>query len=340
MDKPKKSRSIWLRLLLGLAVSFLAIYAVLKFVNLDDLKKALTTVSWQFILIVVILDILGLFVRGKAWQTILGNKISLIQSFFGVSEGYFLNNILPFRGGEFGRSFFVGRSSGLGTFYTLSTIVIERAFDIAFAALLIILTLPFLTGLDWIKPIALIALAVIILGMVGLFLLTRCKEKVITWISQRENKSRIYSFVIPKTRNLIEGFSSIRTPSQFFLSLFWIAATWAVWSVIYHFAMVQVVPGSPLWTGAFIAAVLALGVAIPSAPAALGVFEAAFTGAVVLIGGSASTGFAYALIVHLIQFILVGILGIWGLYRDGTSLSVFIGEVMKKDSRPNPIGLE
>lgn len=329
-----------MRLVLGLAVSILAFFAVLKFVNLEDLKIALATVSWKFIVIIVLLDILGLFVRGKAWQTILGNKISLINSFFGVSEGYFLNNILPFRGGEIGRSFFVGRSSGLGTFYTLSSIVIERAFDIAFAALLIILTLPFLTGLDWVKPIAFIALAVIISGMAGLFLLTRYKEKVITWISKHEKKSRIYSFVIPKARNLIEGFSTIRKPSQFFLSLFWMAACWTVWSVIYHFSMVQVVPGSPLWTGAFIAAVLALGVAIPSAPAALGVFEAAFTGAVVLIGGSASTGFAYGLTLHLIQFVLVGIIGIWGLYRDGTSLSAFIGEVMKKDSQPNPIGLE
>ena len=192
MGEQKKSKTIWLRLGLGVAISVLAIYAVLKFVNPEDLKTAMATVSWKFILVIVILDILGLVVRGKAWQTILGNKINLTQAFFGVSEGYFLNNILPFRGGEFGRSFFVGRSSGLGTFYTLSTIVIEHAFDIGFAALLIILTLPFLTGLEWAKPIALIALAVIILGMVGLFLLTRYKDKVIAWISKHENKSRIY----------------------------------------------------------------------------------------------------------------------------------------------------
>src|SRR5512133_2100726 len=138
MDEQKKSKSLWLRLGLSAAISILAIVAVLKFVNPEDLKTAMATVSWKFILVVIFLDIIGLFLRGKTWQTILGNKISLIQSFFGVSEGYFLNNILPFRGGEFGRSFFVGRSSGLGTFYTLSTIVIERAFDIAFAAFLLI----------------------------------------------------------------------------------------------------------------------------------------------------------------------------------------------------------
>lgn len=340
MIRPKKETSIWLRLALGVGISLLAIFAVLKFVNLNDLKVALATVSWKFILVIFFLDIIGLIVRGKAWQTILGNKINLVQAFFGVSEGYFLNNILPFRGGEFGRSFFVGRSSGLGTFYTLSTIVIEHAFDLAIAALLIIVTLPFLTGVDWVRPIALVALAVIIAGMVGLYILTRNKERVVEWISKHENKSRFYSIVIPMLRNLIEGFSTIKNPTQFFLSLFWITACWAVWSVIYYYAMIQVVPGSPFWTGAFIAAVLALGVAIPSAPAALGVFEAAFTGAVVLIGGSASVGFAYGLILHIIQFVLVGFLGLWGLYRDGTNLTSFITAVMKKSSQPNPTSVE
>lgn len=340
MIEKKRNNSIWLRIVPGILISALAVFAVIKFVNFEDLKNAISTVSLKFILIVIALDIFGLFLRGKAWQTILGNKISIWQSFFGVSEGYFLNNILPFRAGEFGRSFFVGRSSGLGTFYTLSSIVIERAFDIAFAALLIVLTLPFLTGMDWVKPIAMIALVVVLIGMVGLFLLTRYKDKVVIWISRHEGKSRLFSIIIPWIKSLIEGFSTIKKPSQFLLSLFWIAMCWVEWSFIYYFAMIQIIPNSPIWTGAFIASVLALGVAIPSAPAALGVFEAAFTGAVVIIGGATSVGFGYALILHLIQFVLVGILGMWGLSRDKVSLSTFFKEVLKKDTNPKTIETE
>lgn len=332
MTKKNKGGSIWWRIVPGILISLLAVYAVLQFVNPQDLKNALSTVKIEFVLAVVGFNVVSLLLRGKAWQTILDKKITFWQGFFGVSEGYFLNNILPFRAGEFGRSFFVGKSSGLGTMYTLSSIVIERALDIGFAAILLVLTLPNLTGLDWMKPIAFIALAVVLIGFAGLFLLSRMKEKVIAWISRHEDKSRFYSFVIPLLRNLIEGFSTIKRPSQFLLVLFWIAICWAVWSGLYYFTLIQVIPGEPFWTGAFVCSLLALGIAIPSAPAALGVFEAALTGAIVLLGGTTSSAFGYALVVHLIHFIVAGILGMWGLSRDQANLSTIFNVILKKKS--------
>jgi uncharacterized protein (TIRG00374 family) len=333
----KKGIPNWLKIVPGVLFSVLAVLAVLKFVNPDDLKNAFSTVSIKFILMIAAMNLISLLLRGKAWQTILDKKIRFWDAFFGVSEGYFLNNILPFRAGEFGRSFFVGRKSGLGTFYTLSSIVIERAFDIAFAALLIVATLPNLTGMEWAKPIAVVALVLVFIGMVCLFLLTRYKEKVLGWISQHEGKSRFFSIVIPVVKNLIEGFSTIKRPAQFFLSLLWIALCWGVWSALYYLTVIQILPGEPLWTGAFIASVLALGIAVPSAPAALGVFEAAITGAVVLLGGTTGSAFGYAMIVHLIHFVVAGILGMWGLARDQVSFSTLVNDVMKRrESSPEP----
>jgi uncharacterized protein (TIRG00374 family) len=326
----KKGIPNWLKIVPGILFSVLAVFAVLKFVNPQDLRDAFSTVSIKFILAIAAMNVASLLLRGKAWQTILDGKIRFWDSFFGVSEGYFLNNILPFRAGEFGRSFFVGRKSGLGTFYTLSSIVIERAFDIAFAALLIVVTLPNLNGMEWAKPIAIVALVLVFIGMVCLFLLTRNKEKVLAWVGKLEGKSRFFDVVVPMARNVIEGFSTIRRPSQFFLSLFWIALCWGVWVALYYLTVIQVLPGQPLWTGAFIASVLALGVAIPSAPAALGVFEAAVTGAVVLLGGTAGSAFGYALIVHLTHFVVVGILGMWGLARDQVSFSTLVNDVLKR----------
>jgi uncharacterized protein (TIRG00374 family) len=328
-----KGKAIW-KIIPGILISILAFYAVLKFVNFDDLLHGLRTVDGKFILIIAVLDVLGLAVRGKAWQTILGNQILWKQSFFGVSEGYFLNNILPFRAGEIGRSFFVGHSSGLGTFYILSTIVIERAFDIAFAAFCIVLTLPFVVGVDWIKPIATVALVVVVFGMICLFLLARYKEKVVAWVGIHEKKSKFYQIVLPRVKGLIEGFSSIAKPGQFLLSLFWIAVCWVVWSAIYYYSIIQIIPSAGLWSGPFLTGLLAMGVAIPSAPASLGVFEASFTGAVALLGGSTSIALAYALVLHLIQFIIVGILGMWGLSKDRSSLSVFLRTVFQNGSNP------
>ena len=60
------------------------------------------------------ISIIWLGVRGLLWRTLLQNKASYRDVFLTVSEGYLLNNLLPFRLGEFGRAFLVGPQIGPG----------------------------------------------------------------------------------------------------------------------------------------------------------------------------------------------------------------------------------
>ena len=318
----KTPRKINLRWLPGVLISAVAIYAIFKFVQFKDLAAAFSKVGWLFILIVFSIDVITMMIRGIAWRCILGNKITWKQSFFGICEGYFLNNILPLRAGELGRSIFVGKSSGLGTFHVLSSIVIERAFDIAIAAILILVTLPMVVGLAWVKTVALVVLLLVVVILVGLFLLARNREKVAIWIEKRSDQSPfIHKYITPQMSKLMDGLASLTNPRQFLLSFFWIAVTWIMWIVVYDVMVWQVIPDAPIWSGAFVGSILALGVAIPSAPAALGVYEATMVASVVVLGGEESSALAVALIMHALQFISCGIFGIWGLVREGQSLS-------------------
>ena len=311
-----------LRWLPGVLISAIALYAVFRLVHIQDFAKALSTASWQFILLVLALQIITLMIRGKAWQTLLGHGVSWKQAFFGESEGYFLNNLFPLRAGEIGRSIFVGRSSGLGMFHALSTIVIERAFDIAMAAILVLLTLPLVVGLAWVKTVALLALVLVIAGLLALFFVARYQEAVSAWVENLGQRWKFVTrYVIPQMNKLLNGLEALTHPVQFLLSLFWIALDWALWVYMYDVLIWQLLPHAPFWNGAFIGSVLALGVAIPSAPAALGVYEASMVAAAVILGGAESQALAYAILFHVIQFIVSGFFGIWGLIRDGQTFS-------------------
>jgi uncharacterized protein (TIRG00374 family) len=310
-----------LRWMPGVLISAIAIYAVFKFVKVEDLKNAFQTVKPGFILLICGISVIGYLIRGKAWQVILGKDVTFKQSFFGVSVGYFLNNVLPFRAGELARSFFVGRSTGKGTFYVLSTIVIERAFDLAFAAVYVIITLPFLLGMDWIKPVAIIALVLVFAALLILFLVARNKEKVLGWLNKISKPNKFFNFLLPRIENIIDGFALLAHPSQFLLSLLWIGINWVVWTATYCFAVNAVIPGAPIWWGIFLTGVMALGVAIPSAPSALGVYEASFVAAIAILGGQTSTALAYAIILHLLAFTFSAIFGIWALIREGLGFS-------------------
>ncbi len=329
-----------LRWLPGLIISLIAIIAIFKFVNVGDLKTAFSTVSIWSIIGLVFLDIFGMLVRGKAWQVILGKGFTFKQAFFGISEGYFLNNVLPFRAGELGRSFFVGRNSGRGTFYVLSTIVIERAFDLAFAAAMVVLTLPYLTGMDWAKPVATIALILVVAGLFLLFLTARNKEKVLSWVDGIDKKSKLLNFILPKIHNIVEGFSLLANPRQFVMSLLLVGINWVIWTSVYFVAVAQVIPDAPYTWGIFMSGVMALGAAIPSAPASLGVFEGTFVGAMVILGGQKETALAYAIILHVVQFVIVAVFGIWGLVREGVKLNQMFSSFTKDSTEAVTVDIQ
>lgn len=306
----------------GVIISLIALFALTRIVNWQDMVRALKTANFKFVVVVSLFCLSSLIVRGKAWQVILGKPVTWVQSFFGICEGYFINNILPFRAGEIGRSIFVGKSSGLGPVHVLSSIVIERAFDMAMAAVMVIATLPFVIGMAWVKPVAITALCVVI-GMLGIMFFTaRNQTKVMDWLVRTFGTHKfIKEKILPQVEKLVEGFGMLTRPSQFFWSFLWIAATWVVWVGEYYYVVLQLLPAAHLWAGAFMAAILALGVAIPSAPAALGVFEASIVAALTLLGIDSSAALAYAIILHVIQFVFTAFFGVWGLVRDGQSIS-------------------
>lgn len=320
-----------LRWLPGVLISAIAIYAVIRFTHGQDFGTALRSVKPWFVVFLVGVSILTLLTRALAWRTILGRRVDLKTCFFGISEGYFLNNLFPLRAGEIGRALFVGRSSGLGTLHILSTILIERAFDIVFAASILLLSLSKVVEAGWIKPVAFTAFFVVIAGLVFLFLISVNREKFQEWLQNRNFHSRfIENRILPQINKIMDGLSALVHPGQFFLSLFWIGVNWGLWVIMYYVSVAQIVPDAPLWWGGFIGSVLSLGVAIPAAPASVGVYEASVMGAFAILGASGSSGLAYAIVLHLVQIVVTTTFGLWGMIRDGRSLSSLLASVTEK----------
>jgi hypothetical protein len=90
----------------------------------------------------------------------------------------------------------------------------------------------------------------------------------------------------------------------------------------------------------FVIGIVSFGAALPSAPAALGVFEGAIVGALVLLGVPAATALAYAILLHFFHIIISGIFGFYGFAKDGESLLGMYGKLAngskEKPSQENP----
>jgi len=319
-----------IRWLPGIILTTLAIWVLTRIVRWEDFARALTSIPAGVILISIAIYLASMVLRALAWQFLLQRQVSPKQVVLALNEGYFFNNILPFRIGELARAFLLGRRSHLGTFYVLSTIVVERSYDLAIAAGLLLATLPLALGLEWARPAALALLALILAGLFILYLAARNRE----WVENRMERlagriGLVRRFVLPQLNALLNGFSVLNRVEFFTGSLGLLLSSWFL-AILRDWLLIRTfVPDAPLWWAALgISAANIVG-AIPSVMGSLGTYELGGTGALTLLGMPGEAALAYVLVVHGAHLVFSMLIGAYGLSQEGQTLTELYAEIRR-----------
>lgn len=325
MKSPQK-RNWWriLGWLPGVLISAAAVYLVFQKTSWQDLVDAFAHIRVEIIFIAIGLWFVSTISRAFAWRNLLKNKVSFINTFFVMNEGYLLNNILPFRLGEIGRAFIMGKISQLGTFHVLSTIIMERIFDIVLSAVLLLLGIAFAVKSYTLSFIAWIVLGVIIILFIALWIISKRSVKIQTWVDRKSETSKFFSrFVQKYSKNFLEGLGFMHEPRYFLPAFGLMLLAWLGALAEYFILLKSFIPLATIWWAAIGLGALAFGVAIPSAPAYVGVFEGVMVLALVPLVGEPQKGLvlAYALVIHIMHFILNGIFGLIGFLVQGESIA-------------------
>ncbi|HEX9019205.1 MAG TPA: lysylphosphatidylglycerol synthase transmembrane domain-containing protein, partial [Anaerolineaceae bacterium] len=322
-------RSI-LRWLPGLVVTILAFWLLSRAIDWNSFLSALTAVPLGTLALTVVIYLVAMVVRALAWQFLLQRKAAAGQVVLALNEGYFFNNILPFRIGELARAFLLGRRSRLGMFRVLPTIVVERSYDLLIAAGLLLSTLPLALKLDWARPVALLVLAVILAGLFALYLAARNREWVEARVEQAAGRwSLVRRWVLPQLHAILNGFSVLTRVEYFagsfgLLSLSWFLAILRDWVLIRVF-----VPGAPIWWAALGISAANLVGAVPSVMASLGTYELGAVGALTLVGMAKEYVLAYTLITHVTHLIFSSLIGAYAVSQEGQTISELYAEMRR-----------
>lgn len=319
---------VWLRMLPGLLVSAVVLLVLFRLFDWRDVVAALRQGDPRFILLALPFYLLSYLMRSLAWRTILQETAPLRDVFLTMHSGYLLNNVLPFRLGEVGRAYLLGRT--LGFWRVFSTILIERAFDMILAASLLLGTLPFVlvdSDAGW---TALAIGGVVLLGLLAFYLLARYRE----WaLATFERLGARWPLVLRLGRERLDAFltglSALTSPSRFLRVLAWMLLSWAMAVMVQWMVLRAFYPAAAPLHAAFALAVSALGVAVPSSPGYIGVFEAAVVGALAAFDIPFATAFADAVMLHLLYVTVTGSFGLYGLMRGGVGL----GEIFRRLQR-------
>ena len=331
------SKNNWKRILPGLIISLAALVIVFSLLDVKKFGQAIRQADVRFLLLGILSEVLWLTVRGFVWRTLLQNKATYKDAFITINEGYLLNNILPFRLGEVGRAFLIGRKAKLDFWQVIPSILIERALDLGIAVGLFMTTLPYVIGVSWARQAAYGIGIVVVLGLGSIYILALNRGRVLGWIDQLgERWAFIKKLTGQRLAAFFDGLGIITDGRLFLRALGWQGLNWLV-SVLQYYLFLRTFFHSPslLWV-IFALGVGALGIAAPSSPGAIGVFEAVLVGALVVFGVDASPATAFALSVHFTSYIITALIGGYGLYKDGESLSSLYTRLGKMKSEGEP----
>lgn len=312
----------WKRWLPGAIISVVFIGVFLYFVDFGEMLEAVRNANYLFLGIAIAIGFIWIAIRAQVWRTLLRDRPSYSAVFWTVGEGYILNNFLPFRLGEIGRAFLLSRKSDMKFMEILPTIVIERAMDLGYSAIILLAAIPFVVGAEGAERIGVIVGVVILLGFILLYILARSNKWALDlfhklsarWpVLQRVGGSFLESF--------FAGLSVLTDGWLFLRFIFWMTLNWATAIVSYYFIIRAFFPETQITWAMFGLGAAAFGGAIPSLPGAVGTFEGAFGGALVLLTGNESASFAAALTGRLYNYINSGVIGGIGLAREGQTLS-------------------
>ena len=308
------------RIGLGIVVSIAALAVIFYFIDPAQALLALKEVDYRYLIPMIALSVCSIGARSAAWRTILPGRLPFRKVFMTVNAGYFLNTILPFRMGEIGRAFLL-KPSGLGFWQVFPTILLERAFDLLIAVGLFMGALPFIFQLPQGSFLVIVIGGLVLAALAVLYFMARYQVPLLRWIETRNTPwPSLQERVHGRLREILSGLGVLADGPRFARAFGWMALSWALALSFQYLLLRAFIPQAEILWAVFALGAVALGVAVPSSPGSLGVYEASLVAALTVFDIPNSVALAYALLSHAASLIVVLPIGAYSLFREGIAL--------------------
>jgi len=306
-----------LRASIGAAISLVALWLVLRSVDLAATAETLRSADWRWLAVLIGFMLIDLAVRSLRWQRLLA-PIAHVPYFHTVSYllvGYLANNVLPARLGELVRSHYAGDREGISRSTTLGTIVVERVIDLVAVVAIASVAILVLSvrGIVASAVLAGLAVAALIATIVAIGIAAHRLPGAERIAAYAERYPRVRDAVA----RLRDGLRVAGRPRTMSAALLLSAVSWTASILAFAAAGQAIGVELTIAQAALMASGVALAAAVPAGPASLGTFELAAVEIGKAVGISDSDAFAMALIVHVGLLFVTTIGGLISLARLG-----------------------
>lgn len=308
----KRSRKARLSILVGASISVLAFWLIARSVNLSEVVFALAQSDLRWVALAFFTQLLAMLALVRRWQILLRpyptHFLKLAQIYFIT---HLLNTLLPVKLGIVARIALPVEMEGLNTGFVIGSIAIEKVVDTLFMLALLLALAPFVPLPLWLRESLAASVLLVFVGFLALASVRRIRAPLLSALAHVETRflgaqsKRLVTLVT----GMLESIAQLTQRREALAVLVWTLLMWFAGILVNQmllFALDISVDWSAAW---FLLVVLQLGTRVPALPANLGVFHYLVILALGMYGVSASAALAYALLLHLIVFILPAIIG-------------------------------
>ncbi len=311
-------RSALLRLLVGIVISAVFLVVTLRNVDLGKAADAIGHAAPGWLAVALLIVLVDLCLRALRWHVLLravddaqGEPPPFRLAFGYLTLGFAANFVLPARLGDIARAVLAADTFKVPRLSIFGTILIERVSDGLTFLLLAILSSLVVASASELRNLTIYAIALVIAGLVA---------AVVGWLAITRSalaSTRLAQLLLGIIRRLSAGAGAFRQTGTgaSFLGLTAVLATTAT---LVAWAVLQAVGVglSPIQTVLFLSGI-ALSLAIPAAPGAIGTYE--FVGVAIItgLGYTPEQGLATILLMRVLTTFppaLIGLVSIWALH--------------------------
>ena len=307
----------------GILFSAFCLYWAFRGISFRDTLNALKEARPVFLLLALCIYALGYWMRAVRWETLLEpiKHVPAKTLFCPLIIGFFGNNVLPLRMGEFLRAHLAGKKLEISRTSCLATIFMERLYDtISFLLTFLAVTLffPFPSAIKKGAYALGLACCLTLVGLVLSIVYKSYAENILAKLplphALKEKLQHLFT-------NFIHGVSGTTRPlhvcKAFFQSLIiWTLEGTTLYTIVHAFPVPFAYAQS-----FFLLFMLGLAVLLPQAPGYVGTLELAGVTALGLGGIGKAEALPIILTIHALQFSFILVLGFFSLSNEGLTFS-------------------
>lgn len=317
----------------GLTVTVLLLWWALHGVAFGEVWAQIRQGDPLLLAAAVAVATFGFLIRAMRWKILLTPVLPdtpLGARFAAVSIGFMANNVLPARVGEFARAYALSRLVPVSASAAFGSLVVERFLD--GVVLLLFLVIPPLTPGFPSNTALSEGLGALILrgGIAAVVVAMAALAGMAIWPRAFLRSTERLGAMLPRAMArpvvdalaaLLDAIAVLRSPRLLTLAFLWTVGFWLFHGLSFWLGMLAFGIDTGMVSAWFTEAVVAFGVAIPSAPGFIGTFHASANFALTNVYGvEEARSLAFAFGYHFGGWIPITAIGLWYAWRLGLSL--------------------